>query len=253
MTWTFRLHRISLILLSEGNLMDAAQKQKILSKFKIWFKDGLIESHKANTLKLTSLDEFNINPFLLYYLSNYLEGNSDARSLAKVLIYPRVLGTSVTTSFGTQMQTFLTKVLDAYGSTTSGIDIEFVDANGYRKYCQLKSGPNALNRDDVKTIKSHFDGVRSLARTNNLRVDVNDMIFCVLYGEPHEKNSFIKELENDYPVLIGKQFWEAFTGDENFYQDLIDAVAEIAHEVDMKSLVDGVIDDLAEEIRAKFS
>ncbi len=77
--------------------MNVAEKEEILSKFKIWFKDGLIESHKANTIRLTSLDEFNINPFLLHYLSNFLEGNSDPKSLAKVLIYPRVLGTSVTT------------------------------------------------------------------------------------------------------------------------------------------------------------
>lgn len=233
--------------------MEASQKKDILSKFKIWFKDGLIESHKANTLKLTSLDAFNINPFLLYYLSNFLEGNSDPKSLAKVLIYPRVLGTSVTTSFGTQMQTFLTTVLDAYGSTTKGIDIEFVDANGNRKYCQLKSGPNALNRDDVATIKGHFDGVRHLARTNNMNVGINDMVFCLLYGEPHEKNSFVKELERDYPVLIGKEFWHTFTGDEGFYQDLIDAVAEIAKEVDMKSLVEDVVDKLSKEIKAKFS
>lgn len=232
--------------------MNAAEKEKILSKFKIWFKDGLIESHKANTIRLTSLDAFNINPFLLHYLSNFLEGNSDPKSLAKVLIYPRVLGTSVTTSFGTQMQTFLTKVLDAYGSTTQGIDIEFIDANGKRKYCQLKSGPNALNRDDVTTINDHFDGVRRLARTNNKDVGINDMLFCILYGEPHEKNAFVKELERDYPVLIGKEFWHTFTGDEGFYQDLIDAVAEIAKEVDMKSLVEEVIDKLAEEIKLKL-
>jgi hypothetical protein len=232
--------------------MNAAEKEEILNKFKIWFKDGLIESHKANTIRLTSLDEFNINPFLLHYLSNFLEGNSDPKSLAKVLIYPRVLGTSVTTSFGTQMQTFLTKVLDAYGSTTQGIDIEFIDANGKRKYCQLKSGPNALNRDDVTTIKGHFDGVRRLARTNNKDVGINDMLFCLLYGEPHEKNAFVKELERDYPVLIGKEFWHTFTGDEGFYQDLIDAVAEIAKEVDMKSLVEEVIDKLAEEIKTKL-
>ena len=75
------------------------------------------------------------------------------------------------------MQTFLTKVLDAYGSTTQGIDIEFISTDGKRKYCQLKSGPNALNRDDVKTIKGHFDGVRRLARTNNKDVGINDMVF----------------------------------------------------------------------------
>ena len=233
--------------------MNASEKQDILSKFKIWFKEGLIKSHKANTLKLTKLEKFNINPFLLHYLSNFLEGNSDPKSLAKVLIYPRVLGTSVTTSFGTQMQTFLTKVLDAYGSTTQGIDIEFISTDGKRKYCQLKSGPNALNRDDVKTIKGHFDGVRRLARTNNKDVGINDMVFCILYGEPHEKNAFVKELEKDYPVLIGKEFWQTFTGDEGFYQDLIEAVAEIAKEVDMKSLVDGVIEKLANQIEVANS
>jgi len=234
--------------------MEQAQKEEILGKFKTWFREGLIESHKKNTLKLTNIKEFQINPLLLHYLANYLEGNSEPRSLAKALVYPRVLGTSITTTFGTQMQTFLTKVLDAYGSTTSGIDIEFTDCiDGRKKYCQLKSGPNALNRDDVRTIKGHFDGVRNLARTNNLHVGVNDMIFCLLYGEPHEKNSFITELESDYPVYIGKEFWHRFTGDEGFYQDLIDTVGEIAKDVDMKQLVEGVIDELAEKIEAHLS
>ena len=68
-----------------------------------------------------------------------------------------------------------------------------------------------------------------------------------------KKLARVKELEKEYPVLIGKEFWQTFTGDEGFYQDLIAAVAEIAQEVDMKSLVDGVIDDLAKEIEAKFS
>ena len=53
-------------------------------------------------------------------------------------------------------------------------------------------------------------------------------------------------------MLIGKEFWHTFTGDEGFYQDLIDAVAEIAKEVDMKSLVEEVIDKLAEEIKTKL-
>ena len=32
--------------------MNASEKQEILGKFKIWFKDGLIESHKAKASKL---------------------------------------------------------------------------------------------------------------------------------------------------------------------------------------------------------
>jgi len=233
--------------------MDALEKKEILRKFKIWFKEELIEKHKANTLKLVKLKNFKINHFLLHYLSNFLEGNSDWKSLAKVLIYPRVLGTSITTSFGSLMQSFLTKVLGAYGSTTSGIDIEFTGLDGRIKYCQLKSGPSALNRDDVKTIKEHFKGVRNLARTNKKNIQLNDMVFCLLYGEPYEKNAFIKELETEYSVLIGSEFWEQFTGDKDFYKDLINAVGEIAKDVDMKSLVEDVIDKLAAELQLKLS
>jgi len=229
--------------------LNASEKKKILEKFETWVKESLIKSHKKNTIKLNKLKSFKINPFLWRYLATYLEGNTNPESLAKVLVYPRVLGTSITTTFGSNMQSFITNELIAYGSTTSGIDIEFIGQDGRKKYCQLKSGPDAINRDDVKTIKDHFQGVRNLARTNNLKVEVNDMLFCVLYGEPEEKNTFMTELERDYKVLVGNEFWTEFTGDDSFYYDLIDKVAEVAKEVDMKSTVDQVINQLAEEIK----
>ena len=233
--------------------MNKKEKEGILIRFKEWFKDSLIESHRKNTEKLTDINKFNINPFLLYYLANYLEGNSTPTSLAKALVYPRVLGTSITTSFGTQMQTFITKVLGAYGSTTQGIDIEFIDQIDKRKkYCQLKSGPNAINQDDIKTIKDHFQGVKNLARTNNLHIDLGDLIFCLTYGEESEKNSFIKKLEKDYTVYMGKEFWQRFTGDKYFYRDLILTAGEIAKEVNMKNIVDEVIEDLSKNIEKRF-
>jgi hypothetical protein len=233
--------------------MNKKEKEGILIRFKEWFQDSLIENHRKNTEKLTDINEFNINPFLLYYLANYLEGNSTPASLAKALVYPRVLGTSITTSFGTQMQTFITKVLGAYGSTTQGIDIEFIDQIDKRKkYCQLKSGPNAINQDDIKTIKDHFQGVKNLAKTNNLHIDLSDLIFCLTYGEESEKNSFIKKLEKDYAVYMGKEFWQRFTGDKYFYRDLILTAGEISKEVNMKSIVDGVIEDLSKNIEKRF-
>jgi len=233
--------------------MNIKEKEDILSRFKEWFLNSLIESHRKNTEKLKDINEFNINPFLLYYLANYLEGNSSPESLAKVLVYPRVLGTSITTSFGTQMQTFITKVLGAYGSTTKGIDIEFVDQIDKRKkYCQLKSGPNALNKDDIKTISDHFQSIKNLARTNNLNININDLVFCLTYGENSEKNSFIKNFEKEYTVYMGKEFWYRFTGDKNFYKDLILAAGEIAKEIDMKNIVDDVIKDLSLTIEDRF-
>lgn len=235
--------------------MTLQEKEEILRKFKEWFKDSLIVNHKRNTEKLVNIHEFNINPLLLYYLSNYLEGNSDPKSLAKVLVYPRVLGTSITTSFGTNVQQFVTKVLPAYGSTTSGMDIEFIDQiDGRKKYCQLKSGPNAINKDDVTTIDDHFKAVRNLARTNTaMNIGFGDLVFALVYGEEYEFNSFIKILQDkSINVLAGKNFWHHFTGDKNFYYDLIKAAGEVAKEVDMKEVVDEVIEKLSKKIEKHF-
>lgn len=233
--------------------MDENTKDDIIGKAKVWMREGLIESHRKNTKKLTNVEEFNINPFLLPYLGNFLKGNTEPETLAKVLLYPRILGTSITTSFGTQMQRFISVVLEGYGSATAGIDIEFEDkVDGRRKYAQLKSGPNAINRDDVTTIKDHFKELINRARTNSLDIQHNDLVFCLLYGEAEEKNAFIQELETDYTVHMGKEFWTRFTGDEHFYRDLSIAMAEVANEIDMKEMVEGVIDELAPKIKAKF-
>ena len=133
--------------------MDKAQKDDILDKAKIFFKDVIMQNHVNNTLKLSAIEEFNLNPFLYTYLANYLTGNSEPESIAKALIYLRVLGTSINTSFGQNFQRFCSTVLKGFGSTTTDIDIEFTDQVDCRKkYCQIKSGSQIINRDDVKTI-----------------------------------------------------------------------------------------------------
>lgn len=233
--------------------MKDEEKKEILIKFSEWFRDSLINSHIKNTKKLSDIKEFNINPFLLHYLANYLEGNSEPDSLAKVLLYPRILGTSISTSFGTHMQTFITKVLGAYGSAVHGIDIEFIDyIDNRKKYCQLKSGPNAINYDDVITIKNHFTSVRNLARQNKLKLEVTDLVFCLIYGEPQEKNSFIKKLEMEYIVYIGQEFWHRFTGDNLFYKELILATGKISKNINMKHIVEDVIAQLSKQVGSRY-
>lgn len=235
--------------------MTAQEKELILQKFKEWFKTRLIRNHRKNTLKLKKIEKLNINPFLLYYLSNYLRGNSDPKSLAEALIYPRVLGTSITTSYGQNMQNFVVKILGAYGSTTAGIDIEFEDQiDGRRKYCQLKSGPNAINRDDVTTIDNKFRAIRNLARTNGLQLQYGDLVFALTYGARSEMNSFINELAaKNITVFDGEEFWYHFTGDSTFYKQLILASGEVAREIDMKELVDEVVEELSQKVNERFS
>jgi len=233
--------------------MKEKDKKEIMIRFSKWFKDSLINSHLKNTKKLSDIKEFNINPFLLHYLANYLEGNSEPTSLAKVLLYPRILGTSITTSFGTHMQTFITKVLGVYGSAVPGIDIEFIDhVDNRKKYCQLKSGPNAINYDDVVTIKNHFSSIRNLARQNKLKLEVNDLVFCLIYGEPQEKNSFIRKLEMEYIVYIGQEFWHRFTGDDQFYKGLILTAGKIAKDINMKNIVEDVILQLSLQVKNRY-
>lgn len=233
--------------------MDKAAKKKILEKAKAWMRDELALAHKHNTLKLVSLDEFNINPFLWSYLGYYLEGNNKPQSLAKALIYPRVLGTSITTSFGERAQGLITRIFGGRGSTTLGMDLEFEDqTDGRKKYCQLKAGPNVINRDDVKTVTDHFKSAINLARANHLKLQVDDCMFCLIYGEPGQENNWVKAIAKDYVVVMGQEFWHRFTGDPNFYTDLIHAIGEVAVEFNMKKDLAKVVKKLGEKIKQKY-
>lgn len=223
-------------------------KEEILEKAKDWFRDTIAQNHIKNTEKLVNPKQFNINPFLAVYLANFLTGNSSPESIAKVLLLPRVLGTSITTSFGANIQSFTNNVLDAFGSTTSGIDIEYIDQiDGYKKYCQLKLGPQTINKDDVETIVGHFSSVINLARTNNLRVTHSDLVVGVIYGEPSALSANYKRITHQYhhPVIIGKEFWHRLTGDEDFYADLANIIGSVAIEADYSKEFERVIKELA--------
>src|SRR5690554_1099487 len=213
--------------------MSKINKIEILSAAKAWFKDTIAVRHIKNTEKLVNPKEFDINPFTAVYLANFLTGNSSPESIAKALLLPRVLGTSITTSFGTGMQRFTGQVLNTFGSTTAGIDIEFIDQlDGRKKYCQLKLGPNTINKDDVVTIAGHFRSVINLSRTNNLNVPHSDLIVAVIYGEPRQLSNHYRKITSDhhFSVHIGQDFWHRLTGDPEFYGELLEAIGSVAIE-----------------------
>ncbi len=121
--------------------MNTQHPDDIIEKAKDFFRNEIAKSHLANTLKLKELKHLSLNPFLDKYRANFLAGNDDPKNIARALVYPRVLGTSLNTTFGNKLQKFCSDVLDGFASTTSGIDIEFVDKlDGNRKYCQIKAG-----------------------------------------------------------------------------------------------------------------
>lgn len=224
-------------------------KEEIIENAKEFFRERIAKSHMANTQKLTSLNQFNVNPFLNKYLANFLTGNDDSRSVAKALVYPRVLGTSINTTFGNQMQSFISEVLGGQGSLSPGIDIEFIDKiDGHKKYCQIKAGPNTINKDDITTIENHFESLINLARTNNRRVVTTDFVVGTLYGSHETLNSFYLTIDKKYPVLAGNEFWTHLTGDVLFFDELTDAIGDIANEFDGTEVIEEIIDSLSKEI-----
>lgn len=138
--------------------MDEKQKQSIIESGKQYFREIIIPNHLKN-LHALKLKSFKVNPFLVNYLAAFLCGNTEPKSLAKALVYPRILGTSINTSFGQNVQIFISSLAEVAGSASGidGIDIEFIDAlDGRKKYCQCKAGPETINKDDVATILGHF-------------------------------------------------------------------------------------------------
>lgn len=226
--------------------MTKEEKLSILKKSKDFFKEEIVESHIKNTIKLNNINKFNINPFIHRYLAQFAFGNSDPKSLAKVLIYPRVLGTSINTTFGNKMQAYCGKVLSGNGSLVDGMDIEFIDCiDGKKKYCQIKAGPQTINKDDVTTIINHFSSAIRLSRTNNLNISSENCMVGVIYGEQKDLSNNYKKIDHYYPVYIGKEFWLHLTGDEGFYDKLILSFVEVAEEMDSSELLNNTIQELS--------
>lgn len=229
--------------------MNEAERQEILIKAKEFFRNRIAKKHEENTRKLSTLKHFNVNPFTHKYLAQFVFGDSSPESMAKALVYPRAMGTSIATTFGTQLQFFCNDVLTSFASTTSGIDIEFVDVvDGRQKYCQVKAGPTTINNDDVVTIIDHFQAIRNLARTNHLDLGVNDCVVGVFYGTRKSLSGAYKKIEKNYPVYVGQEFWYRLTGDRDFYDELINAFVEVADEMDSSTMIDEIIKRLSHEI-----
>lgn len=232
--------------------MTEQQKQAIIESGKEYFRTTIIPNHLKNLQKL-KLSSFNINPFLINYLAAFLCGDTEPRSLAKALVYPRILGTSLNTSFGQNIQVFISSLEEITGGASGieGIDIEFVDAiDGRRKYCQCKAGPQTINKEDIATILGHFKYLMNKSRLDRMGLQFDDLIVGVLYGERDNLSANYKAIDAHYPVLCGADFWERLTGDKEFYNRLSKAFGEVVEEdgIDGSTLILQKVDEIAQEI-----
>ncbi|MFN0049731.1 MAG: PmeII family type II restriction endonuclease [Cytophagales bacterium] len=228
-------------------------QNELLKQIVLYFAKNIFENHVDASLKTHSkLKSYNINPIVVKYLSRVLVGNYSPEGVAKALFYPRVLGTSINTSFGTRIQNMFVELEIAEGSKIKGMDIEFFDKLDKRKkWCQLKSGPNTINSEDVQPLIKKFTTTINLARTNKSLngISNNDFIVGVLYGESAELSMHYKEIDKTHPVIVGKEFWHRLTGFPDFYDGLVSELHQSINSLDTKDLINKGFEQLAEEIR----
>ena len=133
------------------------------------------------------------------------------------------------------------------------MDIEFIDrVDNRRKWCQLKSGPNTINSEDVKPLIRKFTDTVNLARTNKAFKNVNntDFIVGVLYGQENELSMHYKLIDKTHPVIIGREFWHRVTGFPNFYNGLVSNLHILINKLETENVLNEGVKKLADEIEA---
>lgn len=232
--------------------MKTRNQEEIISEILEYFKVYIFENHiKASINTHSKLKSYNINPIVVKYLSKVLENGYKPIGVAKALYYPRVLGTSINTSFGTRIQNMFVDLKIAEGSLIKGMDIEFIDKiDNRRKWCQLKSGSNTINSEDVKPLIKKFSDTINLARTNKAFKNINntDFVVGVLYGEQEELSMHYKVIDKTHPVIIGKDFWHRITGFPKFYDGLVENLQILIENIDTQDLINKGVEALAKEI-----
>ncbi len=233
--------------------MHELTEEELIDRIVDFFEEKIFDNHMAASLKTHSkLRSYKINPIVVEYLSKVLEDAYTPEGIAKALYYPRVLGTSITTIFGTQIQNMFVELNIGRGSLIKGMDIEFRDCvDGRNKWCQLKSGPNTINSEDVNPLVKKFSETINLAKTNRAYSEIRntDFVVGVLYGDPEELSSHYKRIDEKHPVIIGRDFWHRITGFPNFYDKLVVALRERIYSLNTSSFFEMGCSQLANEIR----
>ena len=228
-------------------------EKELIREIVEYFDTYIFKNHiDASLEKHSKLKSYNVNPIVVKYLSKVLVGNYSPEGVAKALYYPRVLGTSINTSFGTRIQNMFVDLNIANGSLIKGMDIEFLDnIDKRKKWCQLKSGPNTINSEDVQPLIKKFSSTIQLARTNKALKYINnsDFIVGVLYGEISDLSMHYKEINKTHPVFIGKDFWHRLTGFPKFYDGLVEALHLCINNLDTKDYINLGCQQLADEIK----
>ncbi len=111
-------------------------------------------------------------------------------------------------------------------SSAEGIDLEF-EKNNIRYIVSIKSGPYWGNSSSIGKLLDNFKKARRILNTNVTEKNVVAVIGCC-YGTDSKPD------KGEYLKLCGQDFWEFVSGDEYFYQKIIEPLGYKAKEKNLK-------------------
>ncbi|MDR0265066.1 MAG: hypothetical protein LBJ04_17745 [Sphingobacterium sp.] len=215
-------------------------QEQLLSSIVDYFQQEIFEPHLRNLQNdYANFDSYSANPFLLPYLSKIIEGEYSERGIAKALYLPRVLSSSITTAFGTHIKKILINNNLAESRSTNSNIISFTDhISGLYTACILKAGPNTINSGDKSPIRS---SLRSIENVENKAIGI-------IYGAENELNGSYVNLQEEFDIFVGRQFWQRITGYENFYINLSERLRVLSENLDTNGRFDGGLNRLIRDI-----
>lgn len=240
---------------------DKDKAEKLIDKFEdIDFDKGIETLYTEKILKdfldsqyekvrNITLDNLDINVLLVKAL-----GFTTAEEAIEFYVYQRITRSSVTAWGQKSVEDICfvsgaEKVPSSENVKVSGKRFDMKkkkDSDTY--YIQLKSGPNTMNVGMVNSLnemiekieEKHEDGIGMLGMT---------------YGKENQVSSQIRDNLNNFDekALIGKEFWEFLTDDEEYYSNLIGLIDSLSNDYEERyehsylELVEEQIDQLERE------
>lgn len=103
-------------------------------------------------------------------------------------------------------------------SATKGVDIELHDTDINTKFfIAVKSGTSIFNADSMKKQGENFEEAQRTLRTSGGRIGFSAIVGYA-YGTKNESGRGKAKI---YEEVAGEEFWEALTGDKDFYTKII--------------------------------
>jgi hypothetical protein len=222
--------------------LTAEQRERIIERFHAYL------AGRFARLRRLRLSEMNFNVVALRSMATLLELDSpDALIRYR---FAQFTERGFVTAMGGTLQE-IAKIAAASPTGVAGADIE-IDRDGTRYYIQVKSGPTTANKDIAQNIQ------RLLASARRLHGRGAVVLLGVCYGTRAQMSAIAADQLEPFGVdyLIGREFWDFITGNEDSMAELLELAAIAAARplpdgLSFRDSVEGKIASLTAEFRTR--